>query len=73
LNDNGLISWEKCQGKLNTLLFVFPQGGRFPNRFWGGQDGDAEEDVCKKVWTSLFINYADPEINVKYGGRLNKL
>ena len=72
-NDEGTISWEKCRTKVNTLLFVFPKGGKFPNRFWGGEDGNAEEDVNKKLWTSLFINYADPEINVKYGGRLNKL
>lgn len=73
LDDFGVISWEKCYSKFNTLLFVFPAGGKFPNRFWGGQDGNAEEDVNKKLWTSLFINYADPITNVKYGGRLNKL
>lgn len=73
LGDDGTISWDRCRTKVNTLLFVFPKGGKFPNRFWGGEDGNAEEDVNKKLWTSLFINYADPEINVKYGGRLNKL
>lgn len=73
LGDDGTISWERCRDKVNTLLFVFPKGGKFPNRFWGGEDGNAEEDVNKKLWTSLFINYADPEINVKYGGKLTKL
>jgi hypothetical protein len=73
LNDDGVISWEKCKDKVNTLLFVFPAGGKFPHRFWGGEDGDAEEDIDKNLWTTLFINYADPEVNVKYGGRLNKL
>jgi hypothetical protein len=73
LGDDGTISWERCREKVNTLLFVYPKGGKFPNRFWGGEDGNAEEDVNKKLWTSLFIGYADPEINVKYGGRLNKL
>lgn len=73
LGDDGTISWERCREKLNTLLFVFPKGGKFPNRFWGGEDGNAEEDVNKKLWTSLFIGYADPEINVKYGGKLTHL
>jgi hypothetical protein len=73
LNDNGTISWDKCRTKVNTLLFVYPKGGKFPNRFWGGPDGDAEEDVNKKLWTTAFIGYADPNVNVKYGGRLNKL
>ena len=73
LGDDGTISWERCREKVNTLLFIYPKGGKFPNRFWGGEDGNAEEDVNKKLWTSLFIGYADPEINVKYGGRLNKL
>lgn len=73
LGDDGTISWERCRDKVNTLLFVFPKGGKFPNRFWGGEDGNAEEDVNKKLWTSLFIGYADPEINVKYGGKLTKL
>lgn len=68
----GKISWEKCLGKLNTLLYVFPEGGRFPNRFWGGPDNDAP-NINKKLHTSLFINYADPNVNAKYGGRLNKL
>ena len=73
LGDDGTISWARCREKVNTLLFVFPKGGKFPNRFWGGEDGDAEDGVNKKLWTSVFIGYADPEINVKYGGRLNKL
>ena len=73
LGDNGTISWDKCRTKVNTLLFVYPKGGKFPNRFWGGPDGDAEEDIDKNLWTTAFIGYADPNINVKYGGRLNKL
>lgn len=73
LGEDGAVSWERCLGNVNTLLFVFPKGGKFPNRFWGGEDGNAEEGINKKLWTSLFINYADPEVNVKYGGRLNKL
>lgn len=73
LGDDGTVSWERCQGKVNTLLYVFPDGGRFPNRFWGGEDGSAEEDVDKKKHTAMFINYADPVINAQYGGRLNHL
>ena len=71
LDENtGEISFEKCYGKLNTLVFVYPKGGKFPHRFWGGADGNAEEDVNKKLGTTLFVSYADPEINKQYGGRL---
>lgn len=73
LGDDGQVSWERCQGKINTLLYVIPSGGRFPNRFWGGEDGSAEEDVDKKKHVAMFINYADPIINTQYGGRLNHL
>ena len=73
LGDDGQISWEFCQGKLNTLLYVIPKDGRFPNRFWGGADGDAEEDIDKNKHVAMFINYADPAINAQYGGRLNHL
>lgn len=73
LGDDGQVSWERCQGKINTLLYVIPSGGRFPNRFWGGEDGSAEEDVDKKKHVAMFINYADPSINTQYGGRLNHL
>lgn len=73
LNDQGLISWQKCLGKLNTLLYVFPENSYFPNRFWGGDDKDINNDLNKKAHVSLFINYADPIINTKYGGRLNHL
>lgn len=72
LNDQGMISWERCQGHLNTLLYVFPEGGLFPHRFWGGEDGDTN-NPNKKARVSLFINYADPKDNVQYGGRLNNL
>ena len=34
-DDSGQISWSKCIGKQNTLLFIYHKGGRFPNRFWG--------------------------------------
>ena len=72
LNDQGMISWERCQGHLNTLLYVFPDGGLFPHRFWGGKDGDTK-NPNKNARVSLFINYADPKVNVQYGGRLNNL
>ncbi len=73
LGDDGTVSWERCQGKVNTLLYIFPDGGRFPNRFWGGEDGSAEEGIDKKKHTALFINYTDPIVNAQYGGRLNHL
>ena len=66
----GEVSFEKCYGKLNTLVYVYPKGGKFPHRFWGGADGNAEEDVNKKLGTTLFVSYADPDINKQYGGRL---
>jgi hypothetical protein len=72
LDDYGIISWKRCLGKVNTLLYVFPKDGYFPHRFWGGEDGDTN-NPNKKAHVSLFINYADPNINVKYGGRLNHL
>ena len=69
LGNNGEISFEKCYQKYNTLVYVFPKGGRFPNRFWGGADGDAPE-INKKLATTLFVTYADPIKNQQYGGRL---
>jgi hypothetical protein len=72
LDDRGIISWERCQGKMNTLLYVYPTGGYFPHRFWGGEDGDTN-NPNKKAHVTMFINYADPHINVQYGGRLNHL
>ena len=69
LNNNGEISWEKCLDKLNTLVYIYPSGGKFPHRFWGGPDGDAP-NVNKNLPVTLFINYADQEINKNYGGRL---
>ena len=73
LDDNGRISWEKCQGKLNTLLFIYHKDGVFPNRFWGQDDNKSDNDKNKKVPCTLIINYADPIKNVTYGGVLDKL
>lgn len=70
LGENGEISFTKCYNKYNTLVYVFPKGGRFPNRSWGGEDGNAEEDIDKKLATTLFVNYSDPIKNKQYGGRL---
>jgi hypothetical protein len=36
---NGEISFDKAFGKVNTLVYVYPSGGKFPNRAWGGEDG----------------------------------
>jgi hypothetical protein len=71
-DSTGVISWKRCLGKVNTLLYVFPEGGYFPHRFWGGEDGDTK-NPNKAARVSMFINYADPKINVQYGGRLNNL
>lgn len=73
LDDTGKISWTKCIGKQNTLLFIYHTGGKFPNRFWGQEDNESSNDVNKKIPCTLIINYADPVINAKYGGVLDKL
>lgn len=73
LNDEGRISWEKCKGKVNTLLFIYHKDGRFPNRFWGQEDNLSDNDKNKKIPCTLVINYANPTTNVKYGGVLDKL
>lgn len=73
LDDNGKISWSKCLGKQNTLLFIYHNGGRFPNRFWGDEDNKSSNDANKKIPCTLIINYADPNVNARYGGVLDKL
>lgn len=73
LDESGKISWEKCQGKVNTLLFIYHKGGLFPNRFWGDEDNQSSNDKNKKVPCTLIVNYADPTTNIKYGGILDKL
>lgn len=70
LGPNGEISFQESLKKYNTLVYVFPKGGRFPNRAWGGDDGSANNDVDKKAPTTLFVNYANETINKLYGGRL---
>ena len=73
LDDSGKISWSKCQGKVNTLLFIYHNGGRFPNRFWGQEDNKSSNNLNKKIPCTLIVNYADPIKNAKYGGILDKL
>lgn len=73
LDEQGKISWEKCQGKLNTLLFIYHKDGIFPNRFWGQDDNLSDNDKNKKIPCTLIINYADPVKNARYGGILDKL
>lgn len=72
VGDNGTISFQKAVGKYNTLLYVFPKGGIFPNRFWAGADNTtgAQDSLAKKLPVTLFINYADTDKNLKYGGRI---
>lgn len=70
LGPNKEISFEESVKKYNTLVYVFPKGGRFPNRAWGGDDGSANNDVDKKTPVTLFVNYANDTINKLYGGRL---
>lgn len=73
LDASGKISWEKCLGKQNTLLFIYHDNGVFPNRFWGQADNESDNDKNKKVPCTLVINYADPTTNLRYGGVLDKL
>lgn len=69
LNADGVISYEKCLGKYNTLVLVTPNFLRVPNITWNVED-PSEDKKYKKVGSTLFLNYADPELNNKYGGRL---
>lgn len=74
LDENtGKISWSKCINNQNTLLFIYHKGGRFPNRFWGQEDNESTNDANKKIPCTLIINYADPVVNARYGGVLDKL
>ena len=73
VGDNGEISFEKCQGKYNTLLLIMPDFLRVPNFTWNIDD-PTDTDLYpnyKKKGSTLFINYADEAINQQYGGRLN--
>lgn len=73
LGTNGAISFAKSFGKYNTLVYVFPKGGKLPNRTWQAQNNQSgdQDKVAKKIRCSLFINYADQEKNKIYGGRIN--
>ena len=89
LGTNGEISFNKCLGKYNTMVYVLPAGykqvqgntndtGRFPNRAWGyANNSPAQDNVMKKAKVSMFINYApDPNVpnkNEIYGGRLDNM
>lgn len=66
----GEISFAKTLGKYNSIVQIYPKGGKFPHRFWGGVDGDANGDVDKKLSATMFVNYADEATNKQYGGRL---
>lgn len=71
----GEISFAKTLGKYNSIVQIYPKSvdgnrARFPHRFWGGQDGDANSKVDSKISSTMFINYADDAKNKKYGGRL---
>ena len=73
LGTDGTISFTKSFGKYNTLVYVFPKGGKLPNRTWQGENnkpGD-QDKAAKKIRCTLFINYADQAINKIYGGRIN--
>lgn len=73
LGTDGAISFAKSFGKYNTLVYVFPKGGKLPNRTWQGENnkpGD-QDKVAKTIRCTLFINYADQAINKIYGGRIN--
>lgn len=72
LNPIGEISFEKCQGKYNSLVYIFPKGAKFPHRAWGGEDNTDPPQAAaqKKIPITLFVNYVDETINKLYGGRL---
>lgn len=73
LGTDGTISFAKSFGKYNTLVYVFPKGGKLPNRTWQSENnkpGD-QDKAAKKIRCTLFINYADQAINKIYGGRIN--
>lgn len=73
LGTNGAISFAKSFGKYNTLVYVFPKGGKLPNRTWQGENnkpGD-QDKAAKNIKCTLFINYTDQEKNKIYGGRIN--
>ena len=73
LGTDGAISFAKSFGKYNTLVYVFPKGGKLPNRTWQSENnkpGD-QDKVAKTIRCTLFINYADQAINKIYGGRIN--
>ena len=74
LGDNGEISFTRTLGKQNSLVYIYPKGARFPNRFWepDSEDGTLDNDLCKKLPVTLFINYADSNINQRFGGRLTQ-
>lgn len=73
LGTNGAISFAKSFGKYNTLVYVFPKGGKLPNRTWQAENnkpGD-QDKAAKNIRCTLFINYADQAKNKIYGGRIN--
>lgn len=73
LGANGTISFAKSFGKYNTLVYVFPKGGKLPNRTWQAENnkpGD-QDKAAKNIRCTLFINYADQAKNKIYGGRIN--
>lgn len=74
LNDEGTISFQKTLGKYNSLVYVFPKGGKFPNRSWAGEDNTSgdQDKLAKTLPVTLFINYKDTDTNLKYGGRITK-
>jgi len=72
LNANGEISFDKCFEKYNTIVYVLPEGCRFPNRGWGKADGEAKKDMAEFPIT-LFVNYANPETNKQHGGKLTDI
>lgn len=84
LGTNGEISFNKARQQYNTIVYVYPSkykkidgitndSGRFPNRAWGyTNNSPAQDAVMKKAHVTLFVNYADGEVNKVYGGRINK-
>lgn len=73
IGDSGEISYVKSREKYNTLVLIMPSFLRVPNITWNVDD-PSDSDIhpeYKKVGSTLFIGYADPNVNQQYGGRLN--
>lgn len=67
LTDNKEITFNKCYGKFNTIVYVLPKGCRVPTRDWGGQDDKTtDKKAMKKFPVTVFVNYVDDAAKSHY-------